>query len=174
MPQAAPLSEDDRATVARLAADVERRMTAQLGTAPPPTPPAAPSSSGRSSPATLPPAPPAPAIDVTESLAASVRRVVEARLGRLLAPSDTHHLQDTLEEALSLLQAGSAEQRRELLQTSMGTALASPSGAQLWASALEATSTGPGDSIRAVTAAIIDSVSSVAAALFASAALVPA
>ena len=168
--QPTPLTPEDRAALAALAGDVETRLRAQLGP-PPQVPPS--SSSARSSPSTVPPsaAPPAAQINVAESLAANIRKSLEARMGRLLSAADAASLNAKLEEALSLLQAGSVEQRQQLLAAVAPAALSQPSGALLWAAVLEAAANTDGTNAAAMFAAILETTATFASAMFASAVL---
>ena len=54
------------------------------------------------------------------------------------SPAEVTTVAESLEEALSVLQASGAEARCQLLDTSLIVALASPSAAQLWACVTEA------------------------------------
>ena len=108
------------------------------------------------------------AIDAGQSLAGNVQRLVEAQLRRPLAPSERGAVAEALEEGLSVLQAGGADARRSLLSSSMLAALVRPPAAHLWAAVLESGERGV-PSLEALTAAIVDACSNVAAMLFASA-----
>ena len=77
-------------------------------------------------------------------------------------------LDTALEEALSVLQAGGAEARRQLLDADALHALATPSAAFLWATSLEATEDTV-SSVSTMATAIVKSCSDIAAVLFASA-----
>jgi len=127
-----------------------------------------PSAAGDAPPA-LPPLPAPPfAIDPTTPLAANAHRLVEARLGRRLSAAELIAVDSALNEGLSLLQAGDAAARQQLLATPVLAALAVPSAAQLWASLLEVAE-GSVLSAQAVTSALIDACSAVAGTLFAAA-----
>lgn len=71
-------------------------------------------------------------------------------------------------EGLSILQAGGADARRQLLAGGMLTALAHPGAAQLWASALEAAE-GEVQSVETLCIAVTEGCSAIAAVLFTSA-----
>ena len=77
-------------------------------------------------------------------------------------------LDTALEEALSVLQAGGAEARRQLLDADALHALATPSAAFLWATSLEATEDTV-SSVSTMATAIVKSCSDIAAVLFESA-----
>ena len=78
-------------------------------------------------------------------------------------------LDDALAEAMSVLQAGGDDARKQALATSMAQALLSPAAAQVWASAVEAADA-PIASPSAFFRALLGSVSAIAGVLFASAA----
>ena len=173
----APLSAEAQSSVAALAANIEVEMLARLGE----SGGGSSSASGRSTPPApplpMPPAPPLPsplpaqqafAIDASRSLVANAARLIEARLQRPLAQSEGDELERALEEGLSVLQAGGAEARRSLLRSSVLVALTRPPAAQLWAAVLEASERDV-PSLAALTAAIVDACSNLAAMLFASA-----
>jgi hypothetical protein len=175
----APLDAQAQAAVNALATAVEAAMRAKLGGSSSSsngggsTGAGSSSASGRSTPPSLPPlplaaVPPPFAIDPNASLAASVRRLVEARLRRPLQPAEGDRLGAAIDEGLSVLQAGGAEARQRLLATPMLAALVTPGAAQLWASALEATE-GDVTSAAAVASALINACSAIAAVLFAAA-----
>ena len=85
-----------------------------------------------------------------------------------LQPAERVVVDGALNEGLSLLQAGDAASRRQLLATPILAALTTPSAAQLWASLLEVAE-GNLLSASAVATALIDACSAVAGTLFASA-----
>ena len=75
-----------------------------------------------------------------------------------------------IEEALSLLQAGGAAQRRALVATNVLVALTTAAAAQLWACAVDAAESAA-TSPDAFANAVIDGCSVIAAVLFTKAAL---
>ena len=163
----------DTALIASVVAAVEAGMAARLDGS---SGGGSSSASGRSTPPLpipmpIPMPPPAQqtfAVDAGKSLAANVQRLVEARLRRQLSPSEREAVRQALEEGLSVLQAGGAEAGRSLLESNMLVALTRPPAAHLWASVLEASERGV-SSLTALTAAIVDVCSDLAAMLFASA-----
>lgn len=110
------------------------------------------------------------AIDATLSLSTNARRLITASLRRPLRPDEAAAMDDALDEALSVLQAGDAAARRQLLDTNALAALTTPSAAFLWASCVEATE-GAVASVAALAAAVVKMCSEIAAVLFASAAM---
>ena len=108
------------------------------------------------------------ALDATLSLVGNVHRLVQASLRRALQPDEAANLEGALDEALSVLQAGGVEARRQLLDANAPVALATPSAAFLWASSVEASESGT-PSVAVLAAAIVKSCSEIAAVLFASA-----
>ena len=111
------------------------------------------------------------AIEPTLTLSANTRRLLEARLSRRLLEAEAQRLDEALGEALSVLQAGGAEARQQLLTSlDMATALLEPGAAMLWACVTEtATTEASASSVAAFTAALEGAASTVAGALFASA-----
>ena len=87
-------------------------------------------------------------LDATESLGANLRRLVAMRLRRALQPAEQTALDDALETGLSVLNAETAEVRRQLLAASAAVALSNAGAALLWASTLEAC----GDEVASVAA----------------------
>ena len=110
------------------------------------------------------------AIDATLSLRLNARRLITASLRRPLQPDEAIAMDEALDEALSVLQAGDAAARRQLLDTNALAALTtpSPSAGFLWASCVEATE-GTVASVAALAAAVVKMCSEIAAVLFASA-----
>lgn len=87
-------------------------------------------------------------LDATESLGANLRRLVAMRLRRALQPAELTALDGALETGLSVLNAETAEARRQLLAASATVALSNAGAAQLWACTLEAC----GDEVASVAA----------------------
>ena len=108
------------------------------------------------------------AIDATLSLSLNARRLITASLRRPLQPDEAIAMDEALDEALSVLQAGDAAARRQLLDTNALAALTTPSAGFLWASCVEATE-GAVASVAALAAAVVKMCSEIAAVLFASA-----
>ena len=97
------------------------------------------------------------------------RRLVEVRLRRPLSPDDVATLANALDEGLSLLQSGGAEERRQLLgAASFTAAIATAGAAQLWACCMEVAER-PVTDVAAVAQAVIAACSAVAAMLFSAA-----
>ena len=165
-----------QAAIANLVASVEPALRQRLGS---PATPSAASSSASSDRATPPPqgvqggdvqvAPQADA--AATNFAAGLQRLVVLRMRRPLDAAEAAEVAAALDEALSVLQAGGAAARQQLLSLQLADALASQPGAWLWATTLEATATNPPE-VAALAAAIVDGASSVAAMLFARAAVV--
>ena len=109
------------------------------------------------------------AIQPTLSLSTNARLLLETRLTRLLSVTERQRLDEALTEALSLLQAGGAEARRQLLSASMATALLNPGVAMTWAAVVETINDGDASSATAFGSALVATASTVAGALFASA-----
>ena len=130
----------------------------------PPVPPPAP----QAQPAQPPPPPPPFAFEAGRSLSANFERLVQLRLQRALEASELTAIRAALDEALSVLQAGGAERRRQLLAADAAVALANPGTAQLWASCLEAME-GEVESVQALMGDVVNGCSAIAAVLFASA-----
>ena len=105
----------------------------------------------------------------TASLLANAEVLVATRLGRLdgLDATERAALLTGLDDGLSVLQAGGAHARAQLLATNVLIALATPSGAQLWACIAEATDGQP-TTVGAMALAIERCCSTMAGALFAS------
>ena len=145
--------------------------------APPPAPRRRHNNNREPPPPLLPPLPPAPsiplpaaaiepfALDGAQSLASNVHRLAAASLQRPLGAEEAATLDTALEEALSVLQAGGAEARRQLLDADALHALATPSAAFLWATSLEATEDTV-SSVSTMATAIVKSCSDIAAVLF--------
>ena len=108
------------------------------------------------------------AIDATLSLSMNAHRLIAASLRRPLRPDEAAAMDEALDEALSVLQAGDAAARRQLLATNALAALTTPSAAFLWASCVEATE-GTVASVAALQASVVKTCSEIAAVLFASA-----
>ena len=134
------------------------------------------SSSGASGRSTPPPPQPAPvelpvvlatpfAVDASASLGTNVQRLISSSLNRQLDATEAAAIDAAIEEALSLLQAGGADQRRALVATNVLVALTSAPAAQLWACAVDA-SENAATSVDAFATAMIDGCSAVAAVLF--------
>ncbi len=174
----APLDAQTQTAVNALATAVEAAMRAKLAGGGSSSGGASSSASARSSPPpsvegpSLPPlpaaAPPPFAIDSAASLAVNVRRLIEVRLRRALGQTESASIDNAVDESLSVLQAGGADARRQLLNTPMLAALTVPSAAQLWASTLEAAE-GEAQSATAMANALINACSAAASTLFASA-----
>ena len=112
------------------------------------------------------------AIDPSRTLSSHVRWLVEARLLRLLSASESGTLELALADALSLLQAGGDDYRRQLLNANLGAALLNAGAAALWACSVEASEQlSSGRSVSAFATSLLDTASNVAGAMFASAAL---
>ena len=105
-------------------------------------------------------------LDPALSLGANLERLVATRLRRGLEEEERTALRDALDEGLSVLQAGGAEVRQQLLTAQSTVALASPGAAQLWACCLEA-SEGEVASVASLSAAISAACSAIAGVLFA-------
>ena len=83
-----------------------------------------------------------------------------------VSSDDVAALDNALDEGLSLLQSGGAEERRQLLgAASFTAALATSSAAQLWACCMEVAER-PVSDVAAVAQAVIAACSAVAAMLF--------
>ena len=139
------------------------------------------SSSGASGRSTPPPPQPAPAVpldvpaapfavDASASLGANVQRLIASSMHRQLDPAEATAIDAALEEALSLLQAGGAAQRRALVATNVLIALTTAAAAQLWACAVDAAESAA-TSAEAFGSAVIDGCSALAVVLFTTAAL---
>ena len=167
-----PLDAVGQAAVSTLASEVEAAMTARLGGGS--SGAASSSSSSRSTPPPVPALPvpalqvPAPmpfVIDAAQTLAANVGRLVAVRLARPLLQSEIATISSSLDEGLSVLQAGGAAMRQQLLNSNVLTALANPAAAQVWSCWLEAVDSGV-MSVDALATAAEGGVQSVAAVLF--------
>jgi hypothetical protein len=86
-----------------------------------------------------------------------------------LSPEEAAEVTAALDEGLSILQAGGAVARQQLLGMNLTDALATQGGAWLWAVTLEATASNA-PVVATLTAAIVDGSSAVAVMLFAQAA----
>lgn len=113
------------------------------------------------------------ALNPMASLRANVQGLLAFRLQAPLGPAEVTTVAESLEEALSVLQAGGAEARSQLLDTSLIVALASPSAAQLWACVTEAILEGEAGVGNAASLMnqVVTTASAVASAIFTSAAL---
>ena len=165
-----PLDAAAQAAVDASVSAVEAEMTRRLGR----LGGDAASSSGasrRSSPPPPQPAPVAPvapldvpaapfALDASGTLGANVHRLVASSMLRQLDPTEAAALDAALEEALSLLQAGGAAQRRALVATNVLVALTTAAAAQLWACAVDAAESAA-TSADAFGSAVIDGCSAV-------------
>ena len=105
----------------------------------------------------------------TASLLDNAAALVAMRLGRHdgLDATERAALLRGLDDGLSVLQAGGAHARSTLLATNVLVALATPSGAQLWACIAEAADAQP-TIVGAMASAIERCCSTMAGALFAS------
>jgi hypothetical protein len=153
--------------VAHLIASVEANMTALLQV------PSTPSSACP----TPPPPPSLPqvaatlffAINPNQPIVDNFQRLVEVRLRRPLSSDNVTTLANALDEGLSLLQSGGAEERRQLLgAVSFTTAMATSGTAQLWACCMEVAER-PVTDVAAVAQAVVAACSAVAAMLFSAA-----
>ena len=173
-PPPSSLDQAAIAAIAKLVATVETSMTAMISG----SDVASSSSSARSSPPALPPFPPAvgpsqPSVVAVEafsiaparSFLINVERLVAAQLARPLDQTERNTIASAMEEALSVLLAGGAETRRQLLAEPMLNALAMAGVAQLWASCLEAADGGV-VSVDVLAREVVDSVTAVSAAIF--------
>ena len=165
------------AVISKLVAAVETTMTAMISGGDV----ASSSSSARSSPPALPALPPFPpavgpsqpsvvaveafSIAPARSFLINVERLVAAQLARPLDQTERNTIASAMEEALSVLLAGGAETRRQLLAEPMLNALAMAGMAQLWASCLEAADGGV-VSVDVLAREVVDSVTAVSAAIF--------
>lgn len=163
-----PMDAAGQAAIEVVVLEVEAAMTTRLGGGGV----ASSSSSSRSTPPPQPPVPAFPmpppvpfALDAAQTLAANVSRLVVARLGRPLLLAETATIQASLDEGLSVLQAGGAAARQQLLNSRALDALANPGAAQLWACWLEAAESGV-ESVESLAAAAVAGCSSIAAVLF--------
>ena len=155
--------------VAQLVAAVEADMAVVLRS------PSTPSSACPTPP--LPPSPSLPhvaaaqffTVTPSQPIFENFRRLVEVRLRRPLSPDDVATLANALDEGLSLLQSGGAEERRQLLgAASFTAAIATAGAAQLWACCMEVAER-PVTDVAAVAQAVIAACSAVAAMLFSAA-----
>ena len=104
----------------------------------------------------------------TASLLANAEALVAMRMGKDgLDAMERAALLAGLDDGLSVLQAGSAHARSTLLASNVLLALATPSGAQLWACIAEAADAQP-TIVGAMASAIERCCSTMAGALFAS------
>ena len=134
-------------------------------TTPPPQPQPRAPSAPPPQPPPLPPVPPQFAIDATQSLQTNLQRMVEVKLRRSLNAGDADTLAAAFNEGLSVFQSGGHILPNQLLSVSVLAALATPPGAWLWASVLEAIEQ-PTSNVATLSAAILDICSSAAAMLF--------
>ena len=102
------------------------------------------------------------------SLGANVQWLLESRLSRPLTSAENTRLGDTLAEALSVLQSGGDDARRQVLAAPMRRALLSPGAAQVWASAVEAAE-GDVQTVSAFCTLLSNSASTIAGVVFATA-----
>ena len=107
------------------------------------------------------------AIQSNSTLVVNVRQLVEGRLAQELTADEAGRLEAALQNALSVLQADGAERQR-ILSGTIAAALLSPGGAMLWAVVVETAESEVSD-IDAFCAAVLDTVSTIAGAVFASA-----
>jgi hypothetical protein len=106
-------------------------------------------------------------VDAASSLSANVERLVAQRLQRPLIAAEQTAIRAALDEGVSVLQAGDAAARQQLLLAPMATALAQSPGAHLWAAAVEAAE---GEAtVEAVARAVTEGCSRLAGVLFAAA-----
>ena len=91
--------------------------------------------------------------------------MVEVKLRRSLNAGDADTLAAAFNEGLSVFQSGGHILPNQLLSVSVLAALATPPGAWLWASVLEAIEQ-PTSNVATLSAAILDICSSAAAMLF--------
>ena len=149
----------------RLVAAVEADMAAMLRG------PSAPSSACPTPPP--PSLPPVPAqyfaINPSQSTLDNFRRLVELRLQHPLSSDDVATLASALDEALSLLQSGGSNERRQLITSASFTAAMATSGAaQLWACCMEVVERSVID-VAATAQAVVAACSAIAAMLFSTA-----
>ena len=107
----------------------------------------------------------------TANFATALQRLVALRVRRPLSTDEAATITAALDEGLSVLQAGGAGARQQLLAMNLGDALATQGGAWLWATTLEATATNP-PVVATLATAIVEGASAVAAMIFAQAATV--
>ena len=167
-----------QAAIAALIANFEPALRQRLGS---PATPSAASSSTSSDRATPTPQgegvqlPPLQAVSSSGSGAANfataLQRLVAIRVRHPLSPDEAATIAAALDEGLSVLQAGGAAARQQLLAMNLGDALATQGGAWLWANTLEATATNP-PVVATLATAIVEGASAVAAMIFAQAATV--
>ena len=146
---------------------------ASSSSTPPPSLPMPPLQPGQPQPQMVPAEPVAPfVLDATASLGANLGRLVAMRMRRsTLQPEQQLTLDDALEEGLSVLDAGTAEARRQLLAATAIVALSNVGAAQLWACSLEACGDGEVESVAALAAEITAHCGTIASALLAAALL---
>ena len=106
-------------------------------------------------------------IDASATLGHNAKRLLEARLSRLLSPAEGARVDEALTEALSVLQAGGDGEIRRLLAVPIGGALLHPGAAQLWACAVDAAEVA--SSVAMFYSTVNNTASTIAGALFASA-----
>ena len=106
-------------------------------------------------------------IDASATLGHNVKRLLEARLSRLLSPAEGARVDEALTEALSVLQAGGDGEIRRLLAVPIGGALLHPGAAQLWVCAVDAAEVA--SSVAMFYSTVNNTASTIAGALFASA-----
>ena len=108
------------------------------------------------------------ALNSALSLRDNVMRLLQSSMHRSLDQTETDTLDGHLLQALSVLQAGGEQARRDLLSTGVLQALLSTGGAYLWAAALEASENGL-QSVDEYGEAVVSTTSEVSTALFATA-----
>ena len=108
------------------------------------------------------------ALDGAVTLRASVERLVRSSLRRPLAEAESAELASSLEQSLSLLQAGGAEAQRRLLETPLLTALVQPSASFLIGMSAEAAESGI-ETVREYGERVVAGCSAIAGALFSAA-----
>ena len=108
------------------------------------------------------------ALNSALSLRDNVMRLLQSSMHRSLDQTETDTLDGHLLQALSVLQAGGEQARRDLLSTGVLQALSSTGGAYLWAAALEASENGL-QSVDEYGEAVVSTTSEVSTALFATA-----
>ena len=130
------------------------------GPSAPPAQPAAPDEP----PADAPPPPPF-VLDAAVSIGANLERLVALRLRRALQADEQTALASALEVGLSVLHAGTAEARRQLLAASAIVALSNVGATQLWACALDACGDGEVEGVAALAATITANCGTISSAL---------
>ena len=108
-------------------------------------------------------------LDAAVSIGANLERLVALRLRRALQADEQTALASALEVGLSVLHAGTAEARRQLLAASAVVALSNAGAAQLWACSLEACGDGEVASVAALAVEITTHCGTISSALLAAA-----